>query len=74
MMDIDSGPVIFGHGTSATVMTVKTQASLGMINGKHSWAFMNLIGIPINLFGKKYYLLQQEPMLDLFLLWSAVEL
>lgn len=74
IMDVDSGPVIFGYGASATVMNIKTQASLGRINGRNSWAMMNLIGLPINLFGQKYYLLKQEPMLDLFLLWGAVEL
>lgn len=74
VMDVDSGPIIFGYGASATVMNVKTQASLGLRNGKRSWALLNLLGLPVNLFGKKYYLLQQEPMLDLFLLWGAVEL
>jgi hypothetical protein len=74
VMDVDSGPVLFGYGASATVMNVKTQASLGRINGKCSWALLNLIGLPVNALGQKFYLLQQEPMLDLFLLWGAVEL
>lgn len=73
-MDIDTGPVILGYGASATVMNVKTQGSLGQYNAKFSWAFMNLFGLPVNLLGHKYYLLKQEPMLDLFLLWGAVEL
>ncbi len=74
VMDVDSGPVIFGYGASATVMNIKTQASLELDNGKNSWALMNVIGLPINVSGQKFYLLQQEPMLDLFLLWGAVEL
>jgi hypothetical protein len=73
-MDIDSGPVVLGYGASATIMNIKTQASLGNPQGKITWAVMNMLAAPINLFGKKYYLLQQEPMLDLFMLWGCVEL
>lgn len=70
-MDADSGPVIFGYGASATIMNIKTQASFG--GGKSTWALMNLIAMPVNLFKRKYYLFQQETMLDLFMLWGSVE-
>ncbi|TRX54796.1 hypothetical protein FNH22_18725 [Fulvivirga sp. M361] len=73
-MDVDSGPVLFGYGASATIMNIKTQASLGKSNAKTTWAAMNLISLPINLFRKKYLILKKEPMLDLFMLWSSTEL
>lgn len=73
-MDVDSGPVLFGYGASATIMNIKTQASFDNSQSKYTWAVMNLISLPFNAFGRKYYLLKQEPMLDLFMLWGAVEL
>jgi len=73
-MDVDSGPVLFGYGASATIMNIKTQASLGNSKSKFTWAAMNVIALPINIFKKKYYLLKQEPMLDLFMLWGCTEL
>lgn len=72
--DYDSGPVIFGYGAAATIMNIKTQASLGDKNSTITWAFFNLISLPVNIFQSKYYLFQQEPMFDLFMLWSAVEM
>jgi len=73
-MDIDSGPVIFGYGASATIMNIKTQASLGNKKSKLTWAVMNTLGLSMNLFNKKYYLFKQEPMFDLFMLWGSTEL
>lgn len=73
-MDIDSGPILFGYGASATIMNIKTQASLKNSNSKITWATMNLISLPINIFGKKHLILKKEPMLDLFMLWSSTEL
>lgn len=73
-MDVDSGPIVFGYGSVATLMNVKTQAALANSSSKNTWALLNSISIPINLFGKKYYLFQQELMLDVFMLWAAVEL
>ena len=73
-MDVDSGPVVFGYGASATVMNIKTQASRGNPKAKSTFAAMNLLGLPIHLFNKKYYLLKKEPMYDLFMLWGLVEL
>lgn len=71
--DYDSGPVIYGYGAAATIMNMKTQASLGNKNSEITWAFFNTISFPINLIQSKYYLFQQEPMFDLFMLWTAVE-
>ena len=73
-MDVDSGPVIFGYGSSATIMNIKTQASLGNSNSKYTYALMNLISLPVNIFQKKYHILKKEPMLDLFMLWGSTEM
>jgi len=72
--DIDSGPLLFGFGSVATIMNSKTMATLNIKGAKSTWSFLNLIGFPINLFGKKYYLLGKEPIYDIFLLWTAVDL
>jgi len=72
--DVDSGPVICGYGAVATVMNVKLQAKLNNVNSKYTWAFLNAISFPINVFGEKYYLCKREPMFDIFMLWCLVEL
>jgi hypothetical protein len=72
--DYDSGPVFFGYGAAATIMNIKTQASLGNKNSEITWAFFNTISLPVNLFHSKYFLFQQEPMFDLFMLWAAVQM
>lgn len=72
--DIDSGPILFGYGASATIMNIKTQASLENTQSKYTWAAMNTISMPINIFKKKFYLFKKEPMLDLFMLWGSTSL
>ncbi len=72
--DIDSGPVLFGYGASATIMNIKTQASLNSSRARLTWAAMNVISLPVNIFGKKYFMFKKEPMFDLFMLWGCVEL
>lgn len=72
--DVDSGPIVFGYGASATIMNIKAQAVLGVPKAKNTWALINLIGIPINMGYKKFYIFKQEPMLDLFMLWGSVSL
>ncbi|GGH69089.1 hypothetical protein [Phaeocystidibacter marisrubri] len=72
--DVDSGPLLFGYGASATIMNIKTQASLGMPGARATWGWLNLMGMPINLWSHKYYLFKKEPMLDIFMLWSCVSL
>lgn len=72
--DVDSGPVLLGYGAVGTVMNVKLQAKLNNSKSKATWAFLNTISLPINLFGQKYYLLKKEPMFDIFMLWCSVEL
>ncbi len=72
--DIDSGPIILGFGSVATIMNAKAMATLDIKGAKSTWSFLNFISLPINLFGKKYYLLGKEPIYDIFLLWIAVDL
>ncbi|MFT6334986.1 MAG: hypothetical protein ACJATI_001732 [Halioglobus sp.] len=72
--DIDSGPIILGFGSVATVMNTKTQASLKNKRSRNTWAFLNTISVPINIANSKYYLFKKEPMLDIFMLWCSVEL
>ena len=74
LTDVDSGPVLFGYGASATIMNIKTQASFGSSKSRITWAAMNLIAFPVNILGQKYYLMKKEPMLDLFMLWASTEL
>jgi len=71
--DIDSGPVLFGIGSVATIMNVKTQSSLGN-DARATWAALNLAGLPINFFGTKKYLFGKELMFDIFMLWSSTTL
>jgi hypothetical protein len=55
-------------------MNIKTQASLGNEKSRITWAVMNTLALPVNIFNKKYYLMKKEPMLDLFMLWGSTEL
>jgi hypothetical protein len=73
-IDYDSGPIVCGFGAAATLMNIKNQSAFGNKNAKTTWAFFNSISCPINLLHYKFYLFQQEPMLDLFMLWAAVAL
>ena len=72
--DLDSGPIFFGYGAVATIMNMKTQAQLKNKSSRNTWAFLNVLAVPINLLNKKFYLFKQEPMFDIFMLWCAVEL
>lgn len=71
--DIDSGPIILGYGSVASIMNMTAQASLNQPS-KWTWGFFNTLGVPIHIFGRKYFLFQQELMLDIFMLWASVEL
>jgi hypothetical protein len=66
--DIDSGPVILGYGSVATIVNVKAQKGI-QSPSKFTEGFINLIGMPINFAGKKYYLFKKEKMFDVFMLW-----
>lgn len=66
--DIDSGPVILGYGSVATIVNVKAQKGINAPTN-FTEGFINLIGLPINVGGKKFYLFKQEKMFDVFMLW-----
>ncbi len=72
--DFDSGPVFLSYGAVATIMNIRTQAAQDKSSAKITWACMNTLACPIHLFGAKYYLFQQAPMFDIFMLWASVGL
>ncbi len=74
-MDVDSGPVIWGIGSVATLMNVRAQSCMSVNSGPtFTYGFLNLLGVPITGFKSKYYLFKQAPMFDLFMLWVGVSL
>jgi len=72
--DIDSGPLLFGYGSVATIVNIKTQSAVRNKKLNLTWGLLNCLGLPINLTGDKYYLFQQELIFDIFMLWTSVEL
>ncbi len=67
-MDVDSGPVLFKIGSVATIMNVIGQKKYG--DNLHSTtAFLNLIGAPVHIRSRKFYLFKKELMFDIFMLW-----
>lgn len=70
--DIDSGPIILGYGSVATIMNSKLKSRIKERGYTTTFGFLNVIGMPINLFGEKYYLFGLEPMFDIFMLWNSV--
>ena len=73
-MDVDSGPILFNIGSVATIMNIKTQHTVSNQQLRLTWGLLNMLGIPVNLFGEKHYLFQQELMFDIFMLWTAVSI
>jgi hypothetical protein len=68
-MDVDSGPVIFGVGSVATMVTLKSSQILNHGCHKNTYGVINLLGMPINIFKNKYYLFKQEIIFDIFMFW-----
>lgn len=74
-MDVDSGPILFGIGSVATIMNIRTQSCANTKNRSPlTYGFMNLLGIPFSGIKRKFYLFKKEPMFDLFMLWVGVSL
>ena len=73
-LDVDSGPIIYGIGSVATIMNIKTQKTINNKQLRLTWGFLNMLGLPINFNGKKHYLFKQELMFDIFMLWTSVSL
>ena len=72
--DIDSGPIIWDYGSVATIVNIKNSAKSNPIVARTTWSFLNSLGAPINLFGNKFYIFKQEPIFDIFMLWTCVSL
>ena len=71
--DLDSGQIVFGYGSVATLMNIRAQAQYG-IREHATFGLLNMLGMPVNLFEKKYYLFKKELMLDIFMLWCSVSI
>lgn len=69
--DIDSGPVFLGYGSVATIMNTKATKGIGQ-RSRITEGFLNMLGMPVNFRGKKFYIFKQEVMFDLFMLWVQV--
>ncbi len=70
--DIDSGPVILGFGSVATIMNNILDGRINRKGAKFTYSLLNISGLPVNIFDNKYYLLKKEPMYDIFMLWNSV--
>lgn len=69
--DIDSGPVIFGVGFAATIVSVGTHAALGNIrSADDQFNTLNAFGFPFQYSNTKRYLFGQLPIADAFIAWS----
>lgn len=71
--DVDSGPIILGYGSVATIMNNKLSQQKGIEHSRRTLGMLNMIGMPVNFQGRKYFLGGYEPMYDIFFLWNAVE-
>ena len=69
--DIDSGPVIFGVGFAATIVSIGTHAALGNIrSADDQFNTINAFGFPFQSTNTKRYLFGQLPIADAFIAWS----
>jgi hypothetical protein len=69
--DVDSGPVIFGFGSSATIVGMRAMH----INGEVTEAYalrseIEAFGFPVKSDGRKKYLFGKLPMADVFISWA----
>ena len=71
--DFDSGPIIFGYGAVASIVNIKLMTKIGE-NPYPTLCLFNLLGIPISTWSYKFYLFEQEPMFDIFMLWNFVSI
>ncbi|MCF8276668.1 MAG: hypothetical protein K9J17_08040 [Flavobacteriales bacterium] len=69
--DVDSGPVLFGVGGSASIVGIRTLATYNdffVSNGIRN--SVEAFGVPYSVFGKKKYLFGKMPMADAFIAWA----
>lgn len=69
--DIDSGPVIFGVGFAATIVSIGTHGAMGNIRlANDQFNTINAFGFPFHYSNSKRYLFGQLPIADAFIAWS----
>jgi hypothetical protein len=69
--DIDSGPVIFGVGFSATIMSIGTFSLFNCDNlSDKQYKTVNAFGFELSIAKKKKYLFGQLPVADAFISWG----
>lgn len=70
--DIDSGPVIWGVGASASIVGIKTMAENhdGVLH-KSIRNSIEGLGLPLDFKENKYYLFNQLPVSDAFIAWCS---
>ena len=71
--DIDSGPVLFGMGSAATVTAIGTSSACGdQLMSQKLKRSIEAAGIPFTFNDKRFYLIGTIPIADLFILWSQL--
>ena len=74
-MDVDSGPVVLGYGSVATLLNVGLLAMLGELkDARCTYALLHVLGLPTGFRDNTRYLFGQELMFDIFMLWVGVSL
>lgn len=69
--DADSGPIIFGYGGAATVVSIAASKALGdKLAADQLSASIESIGFPITNNAKKKFVFGSMPMADAFIAWS----
>lgn len=69
--DIDSGPVVFGIGSSATIVGLGTALAVGDNElAEPVEQTIEALGIPLSVGGQKFYAGGALPVADAFLVWS----
>jgi hypothetical protein len=74
--DIDSGPVIFGVGFSATIVSIGTFSKLGDLDlAEQQYKTINAFGFASKTNNEKKYIFELMPIADAFIAWGrATEL
>lgn len=69
--DIDSGPVIFGTGFAATIVSIGTFSVLGdSALAEHQYKAINALGLGYKTTSTKKYVFGQLPIADAFIAWG----
>lgn len=72
LKDDDSGPIIFGYGSAATIIAIAASRAVGdTLDSDYLSLSIESIAIPISFSGKKRFLFGQMPLADAFIAWST---